>query len=371
MATVRRMLAFAKKMEDTFKMLTEPVVNPEPGNDVPNEDSLEAVDLANESEDGESDSETKVTEEDQLLVLALVERAVGKEVGDTATEAVVPAGTLALGLLVVVVVASDVEEEVHGPATDLLADHVESGVDGSLLKKLVHLVDGSAGAGSEDLASLRHEDHVALHVASGLVVLAVADLPGEVGDEESRVAEPTDKVVEGLAIGERLVTALVGKNPETGTDETLDDSVESPQSPTNAVGGNVLGSDKFVEEVESADESDNVTGNVVEASGSGALEAVLGNGIADVVDGVVGDGELVAVSIDQFLLLHGGLPLLVVILRSERGEGSGGCRGSGRIVGRGESGGGSRVGGLGTPGGRSLREGGGAHLERSIERIDW
>ena len=76
-------------------MLTEPVVDPEPGNDVPNEDSLEAVDLANESEDGESNSETKVTEEDQLLVLALVERAVGKEVRDTTTEAVVPAVPIA------------------------------------------------------------------------------------------------------------------------------------------------------------------------------------------------------------------------------------------------------------------------------------
>jgi hypothetical protein len=58
-------------------MLTQPVVDPEPGNDVPNEDSLEAVDLADESEDGESDGKTEVTEEDQLLVLALVKRGVG------------------------------------------------------------------------------------------------------------------------------------------------------------------------------------------------------------------------------------------------------------------------------------------------------
>jgi len=277
------------------------VVDPEPGNDVPNEDSLETVDLANESKNGEGDGKTKITEENQLLVLALVKRAVGKEVGNTTTEAVEPARALALGLLMVVVVASDVEEEVHGPATNLLAEHVEGGVDGGLLEKLVHLVDGSAGAGSENLASLRHEDHVALHVAGGLVVLAVADLPGEVRDEESRVAEPTNKVVQGLAVRERLVTALVGENPEAGTDETLDDGVDGPESPTNAVGGNVLGSDKFVEEVESADESDDVTGNVVEAGGSGALKAVLGNSIANVVDGVIGNGELIAVSIDQRL----------------------------------------------------------------------
>jgi hypothetical protein len=235
MATVRRMLVLQERTRIKLRMLTQPVVDPEPGNDVPNEDSLEAVDLANESEDGESDGKTKVTEEDQLLVLALVERAVGKEMRDAAAKAVEPADTLALGLLVVVAVASDVEEEVHGPATNLLAKHVESGVDGSLLEELVHLVDGSASAGSEDLASLRHENHVALHVASGLVVLAVADLPGEVRDEESRVAEPTDKVVQGLAVRERLVTALVGKNPETGTNETLDDGVDSPETPTDTV----------------------------------------------------------------------------------------------------------------------------------------
>jgi hypothetical protein len=34
------------------------------------------------------------------------------------------------------------------------------------------------------------------------------------------------------------------------------------------------------------------------------VETVLGNSITDVVDDVVGSGELVAVSIDQYLLLH-------------------------------------------------------------------
>jgi hypothetical protein len=296
-------------------MLTQPVVDPEPGNDVPNEDSLEAVDLADESEDGESDGKTEVTEEDQLLVLALVKRAVGQEVANTATEAVEPAGTLALGLLGVVVVAGDVEEQVHGPAGNLLTDHVDGGVDGSLLHELVHLVDGSAGAGSKDLTGLGDEDHVTLHVAGSLVVLAVADLPAEVRDEKSRVAEPTNEVVQSLAVGEGLVTTLVGKNPETGTDKTLNDGVESPESPTSTVGGNDLGSNELVEEVESTDQSDDVTGDVVEASGSRTLEAVLGDRIADVVDGVVGDLELFAISVKQLFCLR---LLLVVILGGER-----------------------------------------------------
>ena len=36
-------------------MLTQPVVDPEPGNDVPNEEGLEAVSLANEGQDGEDE----------------------------------------------------------------------------------------------------------------------------------------------------------------------------------------------------------------------------------------------------------------------------------------------------------------------------
>jgi hypothetical protein len=316
MATVGHVLvADFRLLEFRVCMLTQPVVDPEPGNDVPNEDSLETVDLADESEDGESDGKTEVTEEDQLLVLALVKRAVGQEVANTATEAVEPAGTLALGLLGVVVVAGDVEEQVHGPAGNLLTDHVDGGVDGSLLHELVHLMDGSAGAGSKDLTGLGDEDHVTLHVAGSLVVLAVADLPAEVRDEKSRVAEPTNEVVQSLAVGEGLVTTLVGKNPETGTDKTLNDGVESPESPTSTVGGNDLGSNELVEEVESTDQSDDVTGDVVEASGSRTLEAVLGDRIADVVDGVVGDLELFAISVKQLFCLR---LLLVVILGGER-----------------------------------------------------
>lgn len=133
-----------------------------------------------------------------MLVALLVQGAGGVEVVDTAEQAVLLALALALDLALVVVVAGDVSHEVHGPSTELLADGVEQGVDGSLVSQLGDLVDRLADTGGVDLAGLGYEDHVALHVAGGLVVLAVGDLPGEVGNEEERVADPADSVIEHL-----------------------------------------------------------------------------------------------------------------------------------------------------------------------------
>jgi len=39
------------------------------------------------------------------------------------------------------------------------------------------------------------------------------------------VAEPADRVVEQLGLGESLVTTLVGQDPETSAEEALEDGV--------------------------------------------------------------------------------------------------------------------------------------------------
>ena len=155
----------------------EPVVDPEVRKEVPDEKVLETEVLVDEVESSTGQSETDVREEDQLLVLALVQRAGRVEVVDTTEPAVALALTLALGLLVVVDVASNVGDEVQRPAEELLENHVGSGSDGGLLHQLRKLVDSVANSGSIDLTGLGKEDHVTLHVASGLVVLAVGDLP--------------------------------------------------------------------------------------------------------------------------------------------------------------------------------------------------
>lgn len=44
-------------------------------------------------------------------------------------------------------------------------------------------------------------------------------------DRVPRVKDPSDGVVQGLGLGERLVTALVRDDPQTGADETVGEAI--------------------------------------------------------------------------------------------------------------------------------------------------
>jgi len=65
-------------------------------------------------------------------------------------------------------------------------------------------------------------------VASGLVVLAMGDLPAEVRHKKSRVKGPTDRVVQNLGSAEGLVAALVGQHPHASTEQALNESIKGP-----------------------------------------------------------------------------------------------------------------------------------------------
>jgi hypothetical protein len=95
-----------------------------------------------------------------------------------------------------------------------------------------------SGPGDKDLVSGK--------VTGGSVVLSVRDPPRVVWDEEDRVENPSDKVVDALAGRVALVTTLVTdisfgldmidrdnnsrNNPKTGTEKTSDESVGSVES---------------------------------------------------------------------------------------------------------------------------------------------
>jgi len=174
------------------------VVDPEVRNEVPDEHVDPAELVAEQVQDGTSDRDTEVTEQDQVLILALVQRAGWDEVVDTAAKTIVLANTLALGLLLVLVMASDVAENVCRPANKLLSDEVQKRGDWGILGELVELVGELAKTRRVDLSGGRVEDHVAVKVAGGLVVLAVGDLPREVWNEKCRVENPSNGVVDGL-----------------------------------------------------------------------------------------------------------------------------------------------------------------------------
>jgi hypothetical protein len=249
--------------------------------------------------EGKVKKDANVAQDDELGLLVLEDGTAGIEVVDATTEAVALALAAALTLALVEVVAGDVGHEVVGPADQLLPDEHEEGDDGGLLGELGELVGHAADAGGVLLAGLGVEDHVPLDVGGGLVVLAVGDLPAEVGHEEGRVEEPAGGVVDDARGREGLVTALMGDDPEAGAEEALEDAVQTPEDGPRRLGGDVLGGHEVVGEVEGGGKAGHVPEDVGPATDGGPLEAVLGDGIADVLDGIVGRGEGVAVGVDE------------------------------------------------------------------------
>jgi hypothetical protein len=262
-------------------------------------------------EDISGDGETQVTQGNQLRILSLIQRAGGVEMVDTTEVAIALALSAALGLAFVVVVAGDVGEKIHGPSEQLLKEEVGDGGDGGLLHQLIQIVDGLANARSVLVPGLGHEHHVTGEVTSGLVMLAVGDLPGEVGHQQSGMADPADSVIQNLGGGESLVATLVSQNPDTGTDHTLDNGIDGPQDHSRRQRGDGFRSDIVVEGIEDGRQDGNIAEDIVQAGGGTALIAMSGDGVSDLLDSVIGDLELVSIGVQHLALVlrlrrHGG-----------------------------------------------------------------
>ena len=130
-------------------------------------------------------------------------------------------------------------------------------------------------------------------------MLAMRDLPREVWNQECRVADEADSVIERLGGRERLVATFMGHNPQTGTKASLNESIEGPSSCTDAIRRNVGRSPQCVKEGEGGRKGEDVSSNIHQASGRRTLEAVLGYSITNIVDGELGNLEFIAMGIDQ------------------------------------------------------------------------
>ena len=95
------------------------------------------------------------------------------------------------------------------------------------------------------------------------------------------------------------MTTFVSQNPETGTEETLDKSVHGPQESADGGRGNVFGRHIVVEDVEGDGQRGKISGNISQSSSRRTLKTVCGNCIADLVDGIVWNLELVAIGIEH------------------------------------------------------------------------
>lgn len=299
------------------------MVDPKIGDKVPDQEVVPAIVGAKIIQNSAGQGDTDVTEHNQMGVLVLKKRSARIEVVDTATITVVLALATALLLSLVVIVASNVGQKVVGPAHKLLGHKHHQSKDGSLLGELTQFVDHLTETASLLLASARDKYHVALQMASGLVVLAVGHLPTEVGDEQSRVDNPADNVVVELGGGEGAMAALVSQDPETCSKETLEESVQTPEDEADWVRWDGLGSDKVVEEVEGGGQASAVTEDIAQTKKTVALKTVLGNGIPNILDGVVRDLERVAIRVYQLSIVDLGSGI-----RIERGHGREGSRGS-------------------------------------------
>lgn len=277
----------------------EPVVYPEVRNAVPDKKVEPAIGRSDVVEEASRQEETEIAQDDQLGILGLIQGARGVEVIDT-TEVAVPLALAApLGLALVVVVAGDIGQEVHGPSEQLLENEVGRGQDGGLLHQFAELMSGTADAGGIFFPGLGNEDHITSEVTGGLVVLAVGDLPGEVRDEQKGVADPSDSVVQDLGRRESLMTALVCQNPNTSTDQTLNDGVKSPQDDAHRHGWHRLGGYIVVEDIEDGRKDGEVLEDIVQTLDGRALVAVGRDGIPDLLDGVIGNLELVTIGVEH------------------------------------------------------------------------
>jgi len=147
-----------------------------------------------------------------------------------------------------VLLARGVADEVGGPSEELLNDNAGEVVERSIFEEIINILEhglilamGRLGRLLDSLVSrweadlgacLGDEDLVALHGSSSSVVSGMADSPAVVRDEEGRVADPSDGVVDGLARGKSLVSALMRNNPHSSTHTAGTEAVDRPSSYT-------------------------------------------------------------------------------------------------------------------------------------------
>lgn len=157
--------------------LTQPVIDPKIRDAVPDEQVEPAKVMTNGVQNGTNDQKTEIAQQDELGILGLVQRAVHVEVVDTSEPAILLPLATTFTLIFMLIMTSDIGDEIQGPTGKLLANQVQKTDDWRLLGQFVQLMGEFANLAGILLSRLGYEDHVTAHVAGGLVMLSVRDLP--------------------------------------------------------------------------------------------------------------------------------------------------------------------------------------------------
>lgn len=139
-------------------------------------------------------------------------------------------------------------------------------------------------------------------MAGRLVMLSVRNLPGEIGDEESGVTEPSYRIIESLGRRKGLMSTLVCQDPEPGTEQSLYKGIDCPKNTPDRRGRHIFGGQECVEEVEGGCQRYDISSNVSKPSHSGAFEAMSWDGVSNLLDGKVGQLEFIAVGVQHLSL---------------------------------------------------------------------
>lgn len=181
-----------------YDRLTQPVIDPKVRNDIPHSQIRPSKVLADEEKNTGGDGKTQITQENELGVLRLIQRTRWVKMVNATSDTILLASATAFRLALVVVVPSDVERDVQDPSSELLSNHMASGIDGSFFHQLRQLMGIVAISRGIHFAGFGYEDHVTIDVTSRFVVFAVRDLPRKVWNQQGGMAEPAHRVVQHL-----------------------------------------------------------------------------------------------------------------------------------------------------------------------------
>lgn len=161
------------------------MIDPQIRNKIPNKHVHPAKFLTKRKQNAPNQDQTKIRQKDQLGILRFIQWAGRVKMVHTASDAIGFALAATLALLLVVVVASHIADEIRGPASKLLCDEVDCSGNWCLLGQLGQFMEHISIPRSKHLSCFRDEDHVSLHITSGFVVLAMRNLPREIWYQES------------------------------------------------------------------------------------------------------------------------------------------------------------------------------------------